>query len=183
MASSLTISKVWRELVAAFPNNKIGEDTAIVYAATLKDIDDDALQAGALDCLARCKFFPTIAELREASFSVMSARIAQPSALEAWGEVRAMVERHGYYRTPDVTDFSNQAAGETILTLGWQAFCLSETGDEMSWRARFVELYEAKQARDRELGRMLPEVRRAITRRLGGATLGQAIAGLIGGRR
>ena len=183
MATRQDIDKAWKALLAAFPNNKAEAGTAAIYAATLQDLDSEALHAAVLECITKCKFFPTVAELREAAFSVSTSRIAQQTALEAWGQVKAMVGNYGYYRVPDVTDFSNQTAGETILTLGWRDFCLSETDDEMSWRARFCELYEAKCQREREYGRMLPEVRQTITRRLGGQSLGQALAGLLTARK
>lgn len=166
-------------LIALYPNANVTEATITAYVGMLKDIPDDILSAAANDCAGKCKWFPTVAELREAAFNIRDARIAQPTALEAWGQVKAMVSGYGYYRTPDVTDFRDQTAGETILTLGWRDFCMSETDDEMSWRARFCELYEAKCQREREYGRMLPEVRQTITRRLGGQTLGQMIAGLL----
>lgn len=179
MATRQELEKSWKALLSAFPNNKVDAGTAAIYAATLQDIDGEILNAGVLDCITRCKFFPTVAEIREAAFSVSSARIAQPTALEAWGHVKAMVGDFGYYRVPDVSDFADHTAGETILTLGWRDFCMSESDDEMSWRARFCDLYDAKCQREREYGRMLPEVRQTITRRLGGATIGQMIAGLL----
>ena len=46
---------------------KLSDETQDVYWEMLKDIPDDKFAHGVVECLARLKFFPTIAELGEAS--------------------------------------------------------------------------------------------------------------------
>jgi len=46
---------------------KLSDETQDVYWEMLKDIPEAKFALGVRDCLARCKFFPTIAELGDAS--------------------------------------------------------------------------------------------------------------------
>lgn len=50
-----------------YSESKIDPETADVYWEMLKNIPDDKFNLGVRDCLAKCKFFPTIAELGQAS--------------------------------------------------------------------------------------------------------------------
>src|SRR6266545_989766 len=55
-------------LVSAYiPAQKLPEETQDTYWEMLKDIPEKKFSEGVKQCLAACKFFPTIAELGEAS--------------------------------------------------------------------------------------------------------------------
>lgn len=47
--------------------NKLSDEAQDIYWEMLKDIPEKAFSYGVRECLASCKFFPTIAELGEAS--------------------------------------------------------------------------------------------------------------------
>jgi hypothetical protein len=49
----------------AFPNSKATEETLNLYKMMLRDIEPTALVHAVLECIKVCKFFPTIAEIRE----------------------------------------------------------------------------------------------------------------------
>ena len=60
-------------------SQKISDEAQDVYWEMLKDIPDDKFAKGVKQCLASCKFFPTIAELGEASMpSVTDYRAPLP---------------------------------------------------------------------------------------------------------
>jgi hypothetical protein len=52
-------------LFVAFPNGKATEETLNLYKMMLRDIEPDALVHAVLEAIRVCKFFPTIAEIRE----------------------------------------------------------------------------------------------------------------------
>ena len=54
-------------LAVYFYAQKMPDEGQDVYWEMLKDIPQDKFAAGVRQCLAECKFFPTIAELGEAS--------------------------------------------------------------------------------------------------------------------
>jgi hypothetical protein len=51
---------------------KLSGEAQDVYWEMLKDIPDEKFAAGVRQCLAACKFFPTIAELGDASLPVVT---------------------------------------------------------------------------------------------------------------
>lgn len=67
-------------LISAFaPAQKLPEETQDVYWEMLEPIPEAKFAEGVKACLARCKFFPTIAELGEASMpSVTDYRAPLP---------------------------------------------------------------------------------------------------------
>jgi hypothetical protein len=61
-------NKQFAALCAAYPtSSKLGDESQDVYWEMLKDIPEPIFAAGVRRCLASSKFFPTIAELGEAS--------------------------------------------------------------------------------------------------------------------
>lgn len=55
------------ELAAGFPSVAIAEQTIEVYARDLSDVPLDVLRRAIKTCRTKAKFFPTIAEIREAA--------------------------------------------------------------------------------------------------------------------
>ena len=57
-------------LTAAFPNAPVGRETVLVYAEMLNDIPEALLRNAIRHCLNNSKFFPAIAEIRQAADSI-----------------------------------------------------------------------------------------------------------------
>jgi hypothetical protein len=65
MAEKTTIRKALLKLAAIFPEKKLEAEGIDVYCEMLKDIGDEQLNNSIKECLLTCKFFPSIAEIRE----------------------------------------------------------------------------------------------------------------------
>lgn len=52
-------------LAIVFQEKKITEEFVVIYYDMLKHFPDHALESAAKECLLYCRFFPTIAEIRE----------------------------------------------------------------------------------------------------------------------
>lgn len=65
MAEIKTIGLVLAKLAGVFPGTKIGADGMETYGELLQDIPDEVLLKSMRACLLTCRFFPTIAEIRE----------------------------------------------------------------------------------------------------------------------
>lgn len=172
MSSEAELKAVWRMLSDAYPNNKNQPGTAAVYAMALADLPDDVLRAAALECVTTCKFFPTVAEIRAAA-STVSVGGHQRHALEAWADVKAAVTRYGRRWTPT---FDDPLVSDCVRALGWVDFCNSEIDEEMSWRARFCDIYEAMSRRQQTDFVRLPEVRVQAARQLETSTAMRKLA-------
>lgn len=58
-------------LAASYPSaQKIPEQTQDIYWEMLRDLSEGEFKAAVQECLASCKFFPTIAELGDAALPV-----------------------------------------------------------------------------------------------------------------
>jgi hypothetical protein len=127
------------KLAAAYPHAKLGtgeqlRNTLQVYAEMLQDLDYETTARAIAGHLAESKYFPTIAEIRQA---VAAAKVDQPPGELAWSEVLAAVSKFGIYRTPV---FANPCTAIAVSNVGWKAICNSTTiGVE---RAHFLRAYE-----------------------------------------
>lgn len=65
MANITTIEKMLVKIGGVFPNTKIGPDGMETYSELLKDIPDEVIIQTMKNCLMHCRYFPTIAEIRE----------------------------------------------------------------------------------------------------------------------
>lgn len=172
MATRAEIGKIIMVLSAAFPSFKPGytaqERKARIgemiqaYTAILGDLDADRLAQVAYHLASINTFFPSAAELRAAYFNMEERAAGVPTADEAWNEIKRLFRR-GYsrYRAPPPEAFSHPLVQKALEGIGgWLALCNSE--NDAADRARFLQAYEIHMRRNRELSRMLPEVREVI---------------------
>jgi hypothetical protein len=76
-------NKQYAALVAAYSiARKMSDVSQEIYWEMLQDISDDDFADGVKDCLASCKFFPTIAELGAASLPDIPDKLAPLPALD-----------------------------------------------------------------------------------------------------
>jgi len=71
--------------------------TANLWSEMLSDIPFDIAKAALIKVLATARFWPTVAEIREAAASIANPGILTPA--EAWGQVIKAVQEFGYYRS------------------------------------------------------------------------------------
>ncbi len=176
MATQAEVFKIITGIAAAYPNFTVPKATYQVYARLLADVQPDVLTAAAAKAAATCKFFPTVAEIREAATSLMPAVAGLPTAYEAWGEVK----RNVYHSHRPV--WSHPLIEKTINCLGGlDAFGQSNIEDEMSWRAQFLRAYQALAKFEHDDAMMLPEVRELRAKLLQERIVGPLSKQLAGG--
>ena len=155
MAESHEILRVLALLGGAFPNFELREETGEVYCRLLADLPAPLLEAATLRHIATAKFFPTVAELREAAWA-MSGQLP-PEPMEAWGEVMRQMRVNG---APSGPRFSHPAIREVVEQMTWWALCFSD--NPPAERARFLEAYEKVGRRQRDYF-LVPEEVRQLT--------------------
>lgn len=151
-----TILECLQLLVAAYPRQELPNKTIDVYEAGLSDIDPSLLKAAVLQCISGSKWFPTIAELRQAAASLIGRANGEMLPGEAWEHVtRKFRQGYGHNRVPDFSD--QPLVAKTLQAIGgWHYLCLSE--NVIADRARFLQIYEAYQQRQADDAMMLPVV-------------------------
>jgi len=188
MATRETIGKILVILTAAYPRQAIPPDTARAYADLLADIDDQVLVAAAQHHAATNKWFPAVAELREAAYDVMARAMGVRSAEEAWVHVEEAVRRFGWYgetipleegggwRLPAMLSDLERRAIEGLG--GWKCLCASENAP--ADRAHFLKIYAGLLAREQSTAQLLPAVQSVIGE-FAAAARARALPGAPGG--
>lgn len=135
-------------LAAAFPSAQVQKNTIAVYVQMLKDISLITLDVVVEQCLAECKFFPTISEIRDKAILIPGQR---PTPAEAWGQVLQQITRVGFYGKPF---FADDLTARAVEIMDWRQLCTSE--NTVADRAHFMRIYEQLLNRETEDARLLP---------------------------
>lgn len=128
-------------LMSAYPKTEIGDGTIAVYARMLRDVPATEADEALEDILSQCKFFPTIAEIRQ---TVSERRLGLAADAAAWGEVMAQVRESGIYREPS---WSSAVIAQAVHAVGWRNVCLCEESQLNTLRAQFERMYRAYRER------------------------------------
>lgn len=146
-------------LIASFPYSKADAKTSAIYERMLLDLNHAAALDAIEKLIATSRFLPTIAEIRETALAATVGEVKRGG--EAWGEVQRLLARYGARRydlgwKPPIAD---PVAAQVVAALGWVALCDSE--NQVSDRARFIDLYDQIAARDRR-GQVSAPVAKAL---------------------
>jgi hypothetical protein len=126
-------------MAATWTRPPVLAETVQAYCFALADLDHAAAKAAVLHLMQTSKFFPTIAEIRDAA---VRSRVSLPSPEEAWGVVHRAISKHGSYRLPV---FDCEEIDGAVGDIGWKTICLSE--NIASERARFIDAFRARSAK------------------------------------
>lgn len=161
------ILKMLAVLAAGYPDVEIGEETVKLYLVMLSDIPLDLLKAALMELIAKSKWFPKVADIRDAVYRLIAKKDGIPQPFEAWGQVVAEMKQKGITARPD---FTHPFIMETVNAVGgWYYLCHSE--NSVSDRARFLEFYEQKLRQHRDDALSLPGVEKLLGRLESGENL------------
>ncbi len=112
--------------------------TLLLWEKMLVDIPYQLAEMALIKVLTTAKFFPTIAEIREAITEITTPD--RPSPMEAWEQVRKAIREYGYYREEQALVSLPPVTRDVVKSLGWKEICLSENPEII--RAQFRQAYE-----------------------------------------
>jgi hypothetical protein len=158
MASEIEILRVLKILGDVYPSFQLSSSAIEIYVQLLADIPGEVLEQSSMEHISHSTFFPSIAELRSAAFSIIEAAHPIPTAYEAWSEVQVLIQRIGHYNDPV---FDNPLTAQVVKQLSWRYLCLSD--NPVADRAHFIQAYQALVERERNSGHRLPMVREFIS--------------------
>lgn len=144
--------KVLSVLTAAYPQQKVEDETLKLYLRFLADIPFQYGQAAALNLIAESKWFPTVADLRKEAVSLMPQG-QLPSSAEAWSEVLDQIRKNGIYAAPE---FSHPAIQKSVNAIGWRSLCLMNEGSSTD-RAHFLKMYDSFAHQEQKQLLQIPE--------------------------
>jgi len=147
------------ELASCYPNTEIKDETVVMYVRLLKDIPPEELQIVADQVLASSKFFPTIAEIRDAWHALNHAD--QLTWADGWNAVQKEIRRIGSYGIPK---FDDPITAKVVETMGWKTMCAALIENIATDRAQFRQMYEGYASRQERNEKLLPEARQLAER-------------------
>jgi hypothetical protein len=157
MATPEEVAQCLGMLSASFPNFKLPAESTKMYAKLLQYLPVDVLHSAVLECASKCRFFPTIAEIRESAEPLLHPQLI-PAAV-AWGEAVDQMRWRGHSWEPQ---FDNPVTQRCVEALGWCYLCMST--NQVADRARFIELYDELARRHMTSERTHPLVKQLVAR-------------------
>lgn len=142
---------------ANFPNmqERDLQPTAVLWEKALSDIPYPVAEKALIKVLSTSKFFPTIAEIREAA-----AELTQPRKLdwsEAWELIVQAIRKYGYYDEAGAMRSLPPDVARMARRFTWRELCTNENPDTL--RAQFRMAWETESKREKEVSVLPVEVR------------------------
>lgn len=152
--------------VANFPHQQDRDITltAALWLEGLSDLPFPIAKTAMLKVLATSRFWPTLADLREAAASI-NPPTTLPLPEQAWAEVVNAIRRYGYTHTPE---WSHPAVGRAADAMygGWVRLCQSCTMETIpADRAHYMRIYGGLTKTQRE-DALLPAPVKAVINEL-----------------
>lgn len=122
---------------------KFGKEKTDIWEAALSDISDEGFEVAVNHAIKNCKFFPTIAELRE-----FAAGNQEDKALLSWNETFDAVKNIGSWGSPR---FDDPITSRVIQSMGgWMRFCEMKNSEIPFFEKEFIAQYgvESRQNAD-----------------------------------
>lgn len=143
-----------------FPNlqQKEMQPTAVLWEKSLADIPYGIAEKALIKVLSTSKFFPTIAEIREAATQLTQPRTMD--AIEAWGLIVQAIRKYGFYNEGDAMRSLPEDVAAMAKHFTWRELCLNEKPDTL--RAQFRMAWETKSKRTEEMKVLPTEIRSMI---------------------
>ena len=131
-----------------------------LYCTMLADVNPVTLTQAVANLINRCKFLPSIAELRE-ECSALSAYVNMHDEVEtaqtAWEKVIKVVDTYGYENGKEHLEGITLQAAKTI----WSSFDprMGHEYNEASCRSQFIRCYEQLAEREKHRQRMANSIK------------------------
>lgn len=145
---------------ANYPNmqEKDLRPTATLWEKMLSDMPYKVAEDALIRVLSTAKFFPTIAEIREAA--VVNTGQQLPTAGEAYEKVLKAIRWFGSYREEEALDTLDEITRKATQAIGWKSLCLSEEPDVV--RGQWRKAYEAYEKRESTEAKVPQPLRKLI---------------------
>lgn len=138
----------------------MSEERMLLYVRMLGDVNPVTLEQAVANVINKCKFLPTIAELREecsALSAYVNAHEELPTPQTAWEKVIKVVGSYGYDNGKEHLEGLTLTAARTI----WSSFDprMGHEYNEASCRSQFIHCYEQLAEREKHRQRMANSIK------------------------
>lgn len=181
------IPQVLGILGVAYPRQALSKEkfrlAVPVWHELLGDLDFGLLKTAVQRHCSTSKWFPSVAELRQAAFELLETEADRVTPAEAWAEAKRAISLGRHRFASGEASWSSPLVEKAFRAMGgWSYFRHARITAEMSDRARFMQAIDDLRVRDRQERRMLPAIRAFRDRQRLAAQIPQrASAGQDGG--
>ena len=134
----------------ALPQSKINEGSLVIYARALSSLSIAEIDAAMLKLMKTSKWFPTIAEIFEASENIETfiTGKSKPTADMAWAEAMKLAHDKWIYGK---WEYSCKEVELAVNYFGKMELCQIETDNINIARSQFMRIYESVLKRQRDI--------------------------------
>ena len=163
MISKAQITQILGILGVAYRRQAMTEKDLLVavpiWHDLLSDLDFDLLRAAVQNHCTSSKWFPSVAELRDAAFELAESDADKITPGEAWAEVKSAIAAGSSAYYSKSRTWSSPLVEKAFCAIGgWDYYRYALSSAEPADRARFIEAFQDLRTRGRQQGRMLPQL-------------------------
>lgn len=138
----------------------MSEERMLLYVRMLGDVNPVTLEQAVANVINRCKFLPSIAEVREecsALSAYVNAHEELPTPQSAWERVIKCASTYGYEHGLEHLEGLTLKCAKSI----WSSFnpLMGDEYNEASCRAQFIKQYEQEEKREMHRQRMANSIK------------------------
>ena len=134
-------------------NKEFDKNQLNVWYMFFRDESKEDFKAAIMRIIAKSKFLPSIAEIRE-EIKLIQTPFLQLSADDEWHEVQKAIGKYGYYNAEEAEKSFDPITAKAVRNMGgFRKICMSEDND---WtRKNFLRLWE--DIKDKQESVLLPD--------------------------
>ena len=135
-------SKIMQYLAIAYDKD-LNEEKLAVWYDFFKKYDVETFKNGILQAISKCKYYPSIAEVKEI-ITMQSTPQANLKADEEWEKVRQSIRIYGMYREEEALASLNPITRNIVKRVGFRDICLSDENTRYNLRSAFVRAFNSE---------------------------------------
>lgn len=133
-------SKIMQYMNDAYEKT-LNENTMAVWYDFFKRYDTTTFKNGVIQAINQCKFYPTIAELKEIIAYQITPQIGLNGEKE-WEKVRYVAQRIGRYKQEEALAQLEPITRDIVRRIGYEDICNADEGRRYNLRSAFLKAFE-----------------------------------------
>ena len=135
-------TKIMQYLANAY-NKELEQGNVAVWYDFFKGYDIDIFKNAILQAINQCKYYPTIAEVKEL-MTVQNSPYASLKADEEWEKVREAASSIGRYREDEALSTLKPITRNIVRRIGYQDICNADEFSRNNLRNAFIKAFESE---------------------------------------
>lgn len=136
-------SKIMQYLAIAY-DKELSEEKIAIWYDYFKNYDIETFKNGILQAINQCKYYPSIAEIKEI-ITMQTTPQVNLKADEEWEKVRESVRIFGMYRENEALESLDPLTRNIVKRIGFRDICTMTEDDRYNLRSAFVRAFNSEQ--------------------------------------